>query len=270
MIPAPVPMHEAIRIVNDNVGEITGTLRAIGSVDGRFTDSDGRSHSYHVDGVLFYLAPTYVRLDLKSFGDRQLLLGSNADRYWFYAKDQGYQCGRHRVEDELGATMPIRPDQVIDALGLTRVPCTAPRAVEEGGSSTAGDPRGLNSAARDVRSGGVECVQRIVEKHQQILFLERDRAGNVRLEKEYWLDRYWPRLIRRVVFRDGDGAVEMRSNLDDYRTLGRDGPLLPRVMAAEWPKNESSMRFRVSRWSLVEQIGPDAIQFATPSECPQP
>ena len=62
----PVPMAEAARLVNDNNAKITATLRATGSVDGRFTLPDGRTRRYHVDGVLFYLAPHYLRFDLCS------------------------------------------------------------------------------------------------------------------------------------------------------------------------------------------------------------
>ena len=41
-----------------------------------------------------YLAPRYFRFDLKSFGDRQILLGSNAEHFWFYSKqDDSYYCG---------------------------------------------------------------------------------------------------------------------------------------------------------------------------------
>ena len=62
----------------------------------------------------------------------------------------------------------------------------------------------------------------------------------------------------------------VQSQLDDYRPLTLDGPMLPRIMTADWPKARSHIRFRVSRWSLVDQVGPDSIQFATPRECTDP
>jgi len=264
-VPAPIPIDDAIRIANANTGKITGTLRASGSVDGKFTDPDGRSHSYHVNGVLFYLAPTYVRFDLKSFGDRQFLLGSNADLFWYYDKEEDrYHCGWHDESDELAAALPIHPDQLVDALGLTPIPAHCTRAEPSPNAEAETALHGL------APTGRAPCVQRVVGEHQQILFLERDEEGRVTLEKEYWLDRYPPRLIRRVVFRDADGVVEMRSQLDQYRPLSSGGPMLPRVMAADWPKSKASIRFRINKWSLVEQIGPESVQFAVPRDCPAP
>ncbi len=268
----PIPMDDAIRIVNTNAGKISGTLKATGFVDGQFTDSEGRSRSYHLDGVLFYLAPIYVRFDLKSLGDRQLLLGSNAELFWYYSKQEDrYRCGYHDGSDELASQIPIRPDQIVDALGLTPIPCPVVEGEALGDTIADDSPRGLPTASGFTPpTAPAVCVQRVVDEHQQILFLERDEEGRVKLEKEYWLDRYWPRLIRRVVFRDADGVVEMRSRLDKHKPLSPGGPMLPGEMAADWPKSKSSMRFRVRRWSLVEQVGPNDIQFATPRECTHP
>jgi hypothetical protein len=263
--PNPITIDDAIRIANANTGKITGTLRASGSVDGKFTDADGRSHSYHVNGVLFYLAPTYIRFDLKSFGDRQFLLGSNAERFWYYDKeDDRYRCGWHNESDELADALPIRPDQLVDALGLTPIPVLCVRA------ERSLNPEKGNSSSGSAPTAHVQCVQRVVDERQQILFLERDEEGRVILQKEYWLDRYPPRLIRDVVFRDADGVIEMRSELDQYRPLSPGGPMLPRVMAANWPKSKASIRFRINKWSLIERLGPDSVQFATPRECTMP
>lgn len=240
----PIAMREAIQIVNDNTGKVAGTLRASGFVDGRFVLPDGRKGSYHLDGILFHLAPIYVRFDLKSLGDRKFLFGSNTEHYWYYDKEaDAYHCGRHGVDDELSSDIPIPPEQIVDALGLT------PIAIEV---SVIGQAR---------------PVQRVVGEYQQILFIVHDDQNHVRLQKEYWLDRYPPRLVRRVVFRDADGVVEMESKLDNYRRVTPGGPSLPYEMAAAWPKTGARMRFRIRKWQLVEGVGPESIQFAAPREC---
>lgn len=241
---APIPMSYAAGIVNDNVAKIAGALRASGHVDGRATTPEGRNFSYHLDGILFYLAPTYVRFDLKHFGDRQFLLGCNAESYWVYDKESGrYQCARHGEPGELAEAIPIPPRQIVDALGLSMIPV--------GGR----------------RGDGVGCAQRIVDEYQQILFVDYDAGGKLLLQKEFWLDRYPPRLVRRVLFRDREGGVEMESLLDDYRPVVEGGPQLPYSMTAVWPKQDAEMRFRVSNWRVVEEIGPDGVQFARPREC---
>ena len=237
----PIPMQDAAGIVNENVAGISYTLRASGTADGYFTTARGRRRSYHVDATLFYLAPTYFRFDLKKFGERQILLGSNDEWYWYYSRDSHeYLCGRHGVSQDLPPDMPVRPGQIVDALGLTMIP--------------------TRDAAR-------RLVQRVVDDYQQLLVLTRDDRGRLTVEREYWLDRCAPRLVRRIVFRDSDGVVEMESKVDDYRPLAPDGPWLPHSIVADWPKSNAGLRFRVARWAVVEQVKPDSIQFATPREC---
>lgn len=221
-----IPTRDAAQIVNANTAKITGTLRASGSVDGYFTTPEGRRRNYHVDGTLFYLAPRYFRFDLKSLGDRQILLGSNAEYFWFYNKqDDSYLCGHQGSDEEVPADIPVRPDQVIDALALAPM-----------GNA---DSEALNL----------------------------DDHGRLQLRKEYWSDRDSLQVIRRVVFRDPAGVVNMQSSLDRYKPLSPDGPLLPCSMIALWPTARAQMRFRVDKWTLVEQVGPGGPQFATPAEC---
>lgn len=243
--PAPLPplaMIDALRQADANTALVSATVRASGSVDGHFTQ-EGRRRSYQLDGVLFFLAPNCVRFDLKKLGDRQLLFGSNDERFWIYTKQEDeYFCGHHGDPQELPEELPIRPDQIADALGLRLM----------------GDLR---------HAGHADLVQRVDDEHQQILVLMRDASGRVVIEKEYWLDRYWPRLVRRVVFRNGEGLIELSSELGDYRAVVSGGPLLPYDMVVEWPGSDARMRFRVSTWSLLPQIGPDGPQFATPREC---
>jgi len=221
-----IPTHDAAQIVNANAAKITGTMKASGSVDGYFTTPEGRRRNYHVDGTLFYLAPCYFRFDLKSFGDRQILLGSNAEYFWFYSKqDDAYYCGHQGSGEDIPADIPVRPDQLIDALALAPI-------------------------------GNVDSESP-----------NPDDQGRFQVEKEYWGDRDSPHVIHRVLFRNDEGVVTMQSSLDKYRPLSPDGPLLPCSMIADWPTARAHMRFRVDKWTLVEQVRPGGPQFATPEEC---
>jgi len=242
MPPAPLAMIDAIRVVDANVSQVRGTIRAGGTVDGYFT-SKGRRRHYQLDGVLFFLAPDDVRFDLKKLGSRQFLFGSNDQRYWIYSKqDDRYRCGYQGEPEDPSAALPIRPDQIADALGLRLI----------------GDLRGAERT---------DIVQQVVADAQQILILVRAENGYLVLEKEYWLDRFPPRLVRRVVFRDEEGVVVLSSRLTDYRRIEPEGPMLPYEMVAEWPGAGARMRFRVNQWRLVPQVGPKGPQFATPREC---
>ncbi len=237
----PIPTHEAVGIVNANAAKITATLRASGSVDGYFTTSNGRRRSYHVDGTLFYLAPCYFRFDLKSLGERQILFGSNEEYFWVYSKEDGsYYCGHQGRDEELPTEVPVRPEQLIEALALAPIHVLSHALSFEG----------LEGA--DADSATPDPIP-----------ARRDFPAR----KEYRIDRDSPQFIRRVLFRDAEGLVTMQSSLDDYRPLFPGGPVLPGSMIADWPTARAHMRFRVDKWTLVEQVRPGGPQFATPAEC---
>ena len=121
-VPSPVPFRTAADIVDRNIAMVDGTLRASGSVDGRFTTEGGRRVSYSASGVLFYLAPRHIRFDLKKLGDRQFLFGSNDDAHWTYSREEDrFYCGRHDLREEWPSGMPVRPDQIPASLCLTPI-----------------------------------------------------------------------------------------------------------------------------------------------------
>ncbi len=241
---APRPLYDVVSVVNANAAAITNTLRARGVVDGYFTSPQGRRRSYHVDGTLFYLDPSYLRFDLKKLGTRMLLFGSNDTNYWIVGqKDEDSFCGRHGVADDLPPDTPISPTQLIEALGLSSIP--------------------VDYSALD----DVQYVQRIVPDYQQILFFDYNHAASPILNKEYWIDRRAPYLVSKVIFRDEDGQVEMESSLSQYRRHGGVDCWLPYVMEVVWPKAQAYLRFQVRQWKQFEAVTPTSPQFVTHEVC---
>ena len=238
---APLPLQDAAAIVSDNASLVRSTLRATGSVDISATATDGVTRRYSLDGTLFYLPSKNLRFTLKSLAGTEFACGSNDVSYWIHSLrgEEHYYRRPHGSQDvELLDELPIRPDQLIEALGLTPI------------------PTGLQQA----------IVQRVVDEYQQLLFIDHDVDGLARIAKEYWLDRYEPRLVRRVIFRDHIGNPVMESRLDGYRAFGDRGLLLPNTIEIRWPKTRSSLVFRVGRWRTFEDIGSDAVQFVPPDE----
>ena len=237
----PLPLAAMVGQINANTTRITATLRASGPVDGEIVTPEGRHMSFHVNGVLFFLQPTYLRFDLKKLGERQLLLGSNAAEYWLYTKQDGeYFCGWHGDDTDLPTDLPIHPEQIADALALQPI---------------------------DMNSPATQLIQRVVAGYQQLLFLGHDRRGRAIVTKEYWIDRHAPRVVRRVVFRGATGAVEMESELSDYK-IQSDGSLyLPQTIKVSWPTARMSLAFSVRKWRLEPTVARDGPQFATPREC---
>jgi len=240
-----MPLARACAAVNANTARIAGTLRATGTVDGRIVDADGKARSFSVDATLFFLAPRFVRFDMKKLGETQMRVGSNASRFWYYAKDADrYECGWHG--QNRGWNLPIVPEQLVEAFGLTSIPTDL------------------------ISPGDVARLQRIEPARQQILFLKESAGRGIRIAKEYWLDRYPPYLTRRVVFRGSMGELDMSSDLSEYQRLGDDGPMLPHLLDAEWFDPPLKLRFKVRQWKSVPQVAEDGIQFRTPTECMNP
>ena len=84
----PIPMRNAVGIITTNAAKIRHTLQAVGAVDGRGPTEDGKIRSYHVDGTLFFLAPRFLRFNLKKLGTQQLLVGPNDRGYWVVQRDR--------------------------------------------------------------------------------------------------------------------------------------------------------------------------------------
>lgn len=236
-------MDQAIGLVNANTSRVTTCLKAAGWADGWFTDQAGRRRRFDLPHTsLQVIAPRHLYLSAKSgLLTEELMLGSNAEKYWLHIKrDQDtYRFGTHAaLADEPVWAMPLRPDQLIEALGLNGLP-----------QDTTG-PDGP--------------VQRIVDEYQQLIFLAYTADGQGLIRKEYWLDRYEPRLIRRIVFRDGMGLVVMRSQLDAYKSMAGDGPLLPHRIRVEWPQEAGTLNLRISGWKTMPTRGPSHPAFVAP------
>ncbi len=237
----PMPIEKTIRLVNDNLRGAQTGLRARGRVTADFTDPDGTRHRQFLDGTLLIIPPNHVRFDMTVLGKTQILLGSNPDTFWFYLRpdDGTMRWGHHdRVQSSTPAGMPIRPDMIIEALGLSRL-----------------DPD---------TTGPNGPVQRIEAEYQQLVYLEHDEAGQGYIEREYWIERVPDGRTRRIVFRDRIGQVVMQSLLDDYRPLFANGPALPTTVTIDWPLERSGLTFHIRRWELEPRLNIDAATFVLP------
>ncbi|MBI1826848.1 MAG: hypothetical protein HY287_11380 [Planctomycetes bacterium] len=243
----PLPVDQAIAIVNENAAKIHGTLRAVGNVDGHFRNQHGSRIGYHVDGTLFYLPPQCLRFDLKKLGNRQFLFGSNNESYWVYSNaEDDYYCRNHGTDESLPSGEAIQAAQVIEALGLTPIPVAA-----------------VSESGKEAPSQASKKDQRITLDMQVL----RDSGSSRFGVHEYWLDRRPPRLIRRIEIHDNAGRVIMQSTLGDYRPAYIDGPLVPFLIEVRWPADAADLRFQIGKWSTVNEVTNSSPQFATPKEC---
>jgi len=238
-----VPMEEAVRRVNENCRGLDTGLQALGTARLRFVDDEGRTRTFDLDANLLTIAPRHLRLDFHALGQTQVLFGSNERTYWLHVKPEidTYWHGSYgRDAPSVAGGIPIRPDMIVEALGINPIP---------------------------VGTNGAEApLPRVEGEYQQLLFVAQDAQGRGSIYKEYWLSRREPRLVAQILFRDSEGEVLMRSRLADYARLGDGGPWLARRIDVDWPARSGELHMRVRTWQFKPQITPEFRAFEAPHE----
>lgn len=243
--------EEIVRTVNANASKIDRPVYAQPvHVLADFTDDYGHRRRFNLDGALLVRKPRDFRLDLKHpLGERVLQVGSNENDYWCWIVPEvaTYWWGRHQHAGKTCAdSVPLRPEQLAEALGMNELP---------------DDPQQY-----------VGPLRLFGNQYDRLLFSSRNQAGGLSVEREYWVDRKPPYLIRVVLFRDEYGRRGMSAVLDDYRALWRGGPYLAHKISVMWPPDSGrteggQLELVVDRWGPPPgRISPRA--FVRPPEAP--
>lgn len=141
-----------------------------------WVDAEGDAHFEQGDGPLIVRKPDEFALAVGKLGNTILWLGRNAERYWLFElkppKGQPATAYVGRIDELDGVgprrlPLPIRPDQLIELLGVTPLPdgLTVTRPAEQPGlyqvlgPSVPGQARTywwLNAELRPVRIGFID------------------------------------------------------------------------------------------------------------------
>ena len=237
----PVPIDEALALVNANSSELQLTVRAkAGSATGVFVEPDGTKHRFDVDAALLVHPPRCMRMDMSVLGNSQFVFGSNNERYWAeQVSANALSWGRHDQQVNPAAEdMIIRPDLIVEALGINPLPPTT-----------------------HVLFGP---FQRITNDCQELHFVDYDEKLRGFISKEYWLSRYEPRMVERIVFRDAMGEKIMESHLSRYKPVKSDGPLMPHKVYISWPVTGSELTFTAAGWKLLPKVNENHPAFTFP------
>ncbi len=235
----PLPLRDAVGIVNDNNRGLQLTIKSKGGFARcRFTDQDGSKRRFDVDANLIVHCPRNMRLDMSVLGKSYFVFGSNETRYWVEQPDaRALTWGRHDRDIEPNARdLIIRPELIVEALGIALI------------------PEGDNA----------HISQRITDTHQQLIFYDQSGSQSDRISKEFWLSRFEPQLIDRVIFRDPMGQLVMDAKLDKYKPIVPGGPLIPHRFEVNWPATEGYMLLTVSGWKLLPNVTVDHPAFQFP------
>lgn len=219
------------------------------TVTARFKDDKSKEHVYNLEGSFLFRGPRCLRLDLRpGMGEQVMQIGSNDEDYWVWIEPEikAMRWGRHRnVGKDCSGNIVIRPDQLSAALGLCGLP---------------GPEEGLIGPAR-----------KYGKTHDILYYVKPQPTGDCLLEREYWVDRSPPYLIRLVLYRDGLGRVAMSAFLDDYRQAWENGPQIARSVSIIWPKDDGKFTMSIGelRGLPPENVGPRAFVRPQPSDLPR-
>jgi len=233
-VPGPV-----LPVDQDNHRLLTTGLKARANARGRFTDGRNGVHHFNLESTFQIKPPDHLRFTLEHvLGGREVEVGMNADKWWVFVRrpDERYDEGpRGTPVVSLGGTVPIQAEHLMACTGL---------------------------AALSARL----AAPRVTDDRQQLLYIGDDADGRTTVEKEYWLDRYAPRLLRNVVYRDADGRVTLASELDDYRVVSDNGLRLPHRLRLHWPRDDAVMTIHIKRWRLDPDVRADHRAFVSPHD----
>jgi hypothetical protein len=290
----PVPPEQPPRTIEEIVATIEANAARLDqafslwsnsvAVTARFTDRQGKEHVYNLDGNFLFQPPQRLRMDLRpSMGDQVMQIGSNDADYWVWIEPEWKKMwwGRYvHVGKPCTETIAVRPDQLVAALGLGGLPNAEEgligpvrkygrthdilyymrrRAVEDEA------PSAERSAASRRKDGGSSTT------HPTPLRPASSKLSpGYRLEREFWVDRLPPYLIRVVLFRDALGRETTSAFLDDYRAAWEGGPLVPHAVSIIWHQDNGKFTMFISRVQGLpaEKVGPRAFLRPTREELP--
>jgi hypothetical protein len=237
--PPQLSRSQAVAFVNRNNARIESAVQAKRvTASGHFTDDQGDRHNYNLEGGILYLRPHYLYFDLRQLGQTVMRFGSNELEYWLWIQPEldtlwwGTYAGLEQADP---AIIPIRPDLLIEALGLNVLP-DGPEA------------------SRNV-------LYRVMGEHNQFLWAEWDADGTGYLDREYWLDRRPPHLIRKILARNEKGRLTFYAELDDHRLIRDTEALAAHRITLHWLEPDSVMCMRIGHWKVRDGVSEASSAF---------
>lgn len=237
-----MPMARAIDLVNRNSQQIDGRLYGSGRWSARLTFEDGSRKNVDGSFRLHYAAPDRLCFQARGLGGNYFEAGCNSDDCWFWLQvDQDRMTigSRQAMADAAhDNSLLIEPASLADVLGAQLL---------------------------DPETAGMHGARyRVTGDHHQLVYEDVLDDGQTFITKEYWLSRFEPFLIERVIYRNTDGRVSMDAHLDRYKALTDGGPTIARTIEVDWPINECSLKLEFNRLQLHADV--ERIEFVRPDE----
>jgi hypothetical protein len=243
-------LAELVDRINDNNNKIS-TLWAREHFEGLFVDRVQKKAA-RVDGYgnLLYTGPNQMKLTAKNELAPLFEMGSDGARFWFYEQhDQDFWWGDFsNVAEEDSAQIPVRPDMVMEILGI--------RPIDSSLTSAPTPTMRFNNVA----DAYMVDWQQPVGDHWVVV-------------KEIWYDRQ-SLLPEKVLLFDSQGRVVLWARLSNFVHMQ-----MPTGDPTQWPSVATSYKlsfpytgttisFELSDVSLNHKLG--SISFPNPATYQMP
>jgi hypothetical protein len=251
------------------------------AVTARFTDQRGKEHVYNLDSNFLFRPPQCLRMDLRpSMGDQVMQIGSNDADYWAWIEPELHTMwwGRYvHVGKPCATTIAVRPNQLVAALGLGGLPSPSEHLI--GPIRKYGRTFDILYYLREEPSA--ISPQLSAEENapptgpaQHSTLTTQDSALSTQdsflIDREYWVERVPPYLVRVVEFRDRLGRVTTSAFLDDYRAAWEGGPLVPHAVSIIWHQDNGKFTMTIGRAQglPLEKAPPEKFRRPTRDDLP--
>ncbi len=233
------PVEAVIARVNENSAKLDFVLRGVGKADGRYLRANGKLEPFHQDAKLLYRKPRDLYLELEhSLGEDVMQIGSNAREFWVWKRVQEdrYWWGEHdQLDPHEYADLPIRPDQLVDLIGLGNLP-------------TRVDPN-------------TGPLFEVLPDRYQLTFLDSQDGGPVYPAKRVLIDRRPPYLVREVLYLTPAGRQHTIARMGNYRQVRGSEVLVPYLVRLEWPSRGEVLALDFSK--IERHTGRDVSRYFT-------
>jgi hypothetical protein len=246
---APIERSTAdiVGVIEENGRRLDRALWASSiSVHAVFPDDRGVRRTYNLEGTLLYRPPRDLRIDLRpTLGEPVMGVGSNAGEYWLWIEPELRKMwwGRHAFAGwPCAGVMPVRPDQLAAAL-------------------RPGLPTG---------EGLIGPVRVWGPNYDKLQYIRGNVGEAWAVDREYWVERTPPFMVRQVVFRDALGRVAVSARLDEHRPAWDGGPLMPHRINVLWPASDASFTLLAEGFRGVadDKIRPGSFDRPAPPALP--
>lgn len=241
MIEQEQQLRPVIQRVNENSAAMNFLLRGLqGSASGKYLKASGKLDSFSMTAKLLYRNPRDLFLKLEHTLGGDMEIGSNEREFWVWNKidEDRYWWGLH---ENLGPTeqanLPIRPDHIVEVLGLGGIPSEF--------------------------QPGQEPDFRVLPDRYELRFKGGSSTGGEQVEKVLFIDRRPPYLIRQLQYLRPGGSVALDAKLSDYQVVEGSSVRAPHKIEMFWPHRGERMELefgRMDRYDMSEA----ATRFRSP------